>query len=100
MTTPAFTPIFTSIAPRPAPAVPSGLGHWLHANLWQDPRTRITTLVLVAVLLWVGVPLADWALWRAHWQANADLCHASPAGACWGVIHEEFRIKNESEAIS
>ena len=92
MTIPAFTPIFKPIAPRPAPAVPSGLGHWLHANLWQDPRTRITTLVLVAVLLWVGVPLADWALWRAHWQANADLCHASPAGACWGVIHEKFRI--------
>jgi general L-amino acid transport system permease protein len=92
MTTPAITPIFKPIAPRPAPAVPSGLGHWLHANLWQDPRTRITTLVLVAVLLWVGVPLADWALWRAHWQANADLCHASLAGACWGVIHEKFRI--------
>jgi general L-amino acid transport system permease protein len=92
MTIPAFTPIFKPIAPRPAPAVPAGLAHWLHANLWQDPRTRITTLVLVAVLLWVGVPLADWALWRAHWQANADLCHASPAGACWGVIHEKFRI--------
>lgn len=83
---------FTPIAPRPAPVAPSGLGHWLHANLWQDPGTRITTLVLAALLLWVGVPLADWALWRAHWQANADLCHASPAGACWGVIHEKFRI--------
>ncbi len=82
----------TPIAPRPAPPVPSGFGHWLRANLWQDRSTRITTLLLAALLLWVGVPLWDWAVWSAHWQANAEACHASGAGACWGVITEKFRI--------
>jgi general L-amino acid transport system permease protein len=88
MTSTAFTPI----APRPAPPTPSGLGLWLQVNLWQDPATRVTTLVLVALLLWIGVPLADWAVWSAHWPANAEVCHASGAGACWGVITEKFRI--------
>ena len=83
---------FQPIAPRPAPVVPSGLGHWLRANLWQDPTTRITTLALLGLLLWVGVPLWDWAIWSAHWQANAEACHASHSGACWGVISEKFRI--------
>ena len=88
MTSSAFTPI----APRPAPPEASGFGHWLRANLWQDPTTRFTTLGLVALLLWVGVPLWVWAVWSAHWQANAAACHASGAGACWGVITEKFRV--------
>ena len=84
-------PPFQPIAPRPAPAVPSGFGHWLRANLWQDPITRATTLALLGLLLWVGLPLADWAVWSAHWQANAQACQASHSGACWGVITEKFR---------
>ena len=48
-------------------------------------------MALVALLLWIGVPLSDWALWHAHWQANAGLCQAS-SGACWGVISEKFRV--------
>ncbi len=87
---------FQPIAPRPAPPTPSGWRHWLLTHLWQDPGTRVTTVALVALLLWVGVPLWDWAVWSAHWQANADLCHAGQAdgssGACWGVITEKFRI--------
>jgi general L-amino acid transport system permease protein len=69
-----------------------GLGHWMRINLWQDRSTRFTTLLLAALLLWIGVPLWDWAVWSAHWQTNAQACHVSGTGACWGVIAEKFRV--------
>ena len=83
---------WTPIPACAAPAGTSGWRAWLQDNLWSDLTTRVTTVLLGAVLLWVLVPLLDWAVWRAQWQAHAEACRAPGVGACWGVITEKYRI--------
>ncbi|MFD0666531.1 amino acid ABC transporter permease [Ramlibacter sp. MAHUQ-53] len=78
---------------RPAPAAPGGLAARLRRELFGGTLGSLTTLAFLAWIAWTLPPLADWALWRAVWQPDANACQAARGtGACWGVIAEKYRV--------
>lgn len=83
---------FQPIPPRPAPLRHQGAWAWLRSRLFCDRGTTLTSLLIGAALLYWLPQLLDWAVLRANWRPNAEACLAHPAGACWGVIAEKYRI--------
>jgi len=72
---------------------PATARHWLRHNLFSDPVSTATTLLLVAAALWWLPGLIDWMLLQAVFRPDAGACHAANhAGACWGVVAEKYRI--------
>ena len=86
------TTTFQPIAPRPAPVNTEGPLAWVKANLLADWKTSLATLVIGGVLLWLAPQILNWAIVKAVWAADYQLCRADGAGACWGVITEKYRI--------
>jgi hypothetical protein len=84
---------FQPISARPAPVSSEGLMPWLRANLFANPLSALTTLLLLAAFVWWLPAALDWLLLKAVWARNADACQAARGtGACWGVIAEKYRI--------
>ena len=84
---------FTPIAPRKAPVDTEGVLPWVKRNLFGDWLSSLTTLLLVALVLYVLPHALNWGLLQAVVQANADACQqARGIGACWGVVTEKWRI--------
>jgi general L-amino acid transport system permease protein len=84
---------FTPIAPRPAPVRTEGFVPWIRRNLFGDWKSGITTVLLVALALYLLPGLLQWGLGRAVFGADADACQAARGvGACWGVITEKWRV--------
>jgi general L-amino acid transport system permease protein len=83
---------FQPIAARPAPVNTSGLMAWTKANLFNDWKTSLSTLIVGGLLLWYIPQLLNWAFLKAYWLPNADACRADGIGACWGVIAEKYRL--------
>ena len=52
---------------------------------------RILDVLLLALILYLGWKLVDWALIRAVWQPDPQACRAA-GGACWGFIVEKHRL--------
>ncbi len=65
-----------------------GLTLW-RQRLFGGPVTALTTIVLVALMIWAFTPLVRWALIDATWSGTtrAD-CKAG--GACWVFIRARF----------
>jgi len=84
---------FEPIASRPAPIRTEGLLPWLRANLFGGWGSTLTTIALAGLVLLYLPPLLDWALWRAVFETDAEVCQAARGvGACWGAIIEKFRL--------
>ncbi len=84
---------FTPIAPRPAPVDTEGLVPWIRRNLFGDWKSALTTLVLLALALWVLPNLLRWGGLAAVFGADANACQAARGtGACWGVVTEKWRL--------
>jgi len=84
--------LFVPVPARAAPHRHKGWVAWVRANLLNDWRTTLSTVLIGGVLVWYLPQLVSWALLRAHWLANVDACRAPDAGACWGVITEKYRF--------
>lgn len=84
---------YTPIAPRPSPVKTTGFVPWARHNLFADWRSTLTTVFMVALVLYVLPGLANWAFFRAIYVNDADACQAARGiGACWGVVTEKYRI--------
>ncbi len=83
---------FQPVAARHAPIRSEGLVAWVRANLFGDWMTSLSTVLIVALLLWLLPSFADWALLKAHWLPDVAACRADRAGACWGVVAEKHRL--------
>ena len=67
--------------------------NWLRRNLFSDAFSSLTTLVLLAGMLYWLPGLIDWMLLQAVFKADAAACQAvTHAGACWGVVAEKYRF--------
>ncbi|MBI2748904.1 MAG: amino acid ABC transporter permease [Burkholderiales bacterium] len=83
---------FQPIAPRPAPVKTEGLLPWIRSNLFGNWRTSLGTVVLGGLLLWLLPQMLDWAVLRAVWVPQVEVCRMDGAGACWGVVAEKYRL--------
>jgi general L-amino acid transport system permease protein len=85
--------VFQPIPARQPPVRQAGLTHWLRVNLFADWKSALTTVVVIALALWYLPQLANWAIFQAIFQTNAEVCQqARGTGACWGVIVEKYRL--------
>jgi len=66
---------------------------WLRRNLFSDAFSSVTTLALLAAVLWWLPGLVDWLLLQAVFRPDAAACEAMKhAGVCWGVVAEKYRV--------
>ena len=66
----------------------SSLSIW-RERLFGTPFTGFTSVVLVALIAWIAIPLIRWAVIDATWigSTRAD---CPPGGACWVFIRARF----------
>ncbi|MBK9243761.1 MAG: amino acid ABC transporter permease [Burkholderiales bacterium] len=85
--------VFEPIAARPAPVRTEGFVPWTRRNLFANWQSTVTTVALVALFVYWLPALADWALFRAVFATDAEVCQsARGTGACWGVVAEKYRL--------
>jgi general L-amino acid transport system permease protein len=72
---------------EPPPTLLSGRLVWAKDNLFSSIASGITTLVFIALALWLVPPLIAWATTLAVWSApDGSLCRQHQDGACWAFI--------------
>jgi general L-amino acid transport system permease protein len=77
--------------PQPPPAFSRGALAWARGNLFSSWSSGATTLVVVALCLWLIPPLAEWATVKAVWAApDGALCRVHQDGACWAFIAQKI----------
>ena len=85
--------VFEPIAARPAPVKTEGLVPWIKRNLFGNWQSTLTTVVLGALFIYWLPGLADWAIFKAIFRPEAEVCQAARgSGACWGVVAEKYRL--------
>ena len=74
---------------------PSPLGtawHWLKRRAFGSAFDSVTSVLFVALVLYVAYLVLDWAVIGAVWSAEAvDQCPEA-RGACWSVIAARHRL--------
>lgn len=81
MTT-AFVAPERSLARRPT--------HSALASAFGSPGNAILTIVIVAGMLFVLIPLTRWAIIDATWSGTAAECRAEGQGACWAFVSQKL----------
>ncbi len=93
ITSPGASDTFKPVAPRPPPVAIEGFAPWVKRNLFGDWKSSLTTVGLVALVLYLLPGMAQWGALNAVFGANAEACQAARGtGACWGVVTEKWRI--------
>jgi general L-amino acid transport system permease protein len=73
------------------PMLTGGAAAWAKANLFSSIGSSLTTLLFVALALWLLPPLIGWATTKAVWSAaDGALCRQHQDGACWAFIAAKF----------
>ena len=71
----------------PPPTLTVGAAAWAKANLFSSVGSTLTTILFVALALWLLPPLIGWATTKAVWSApDGALCRQHQDGACWAFI--------------
>ena len=81
-------------ATRPAmlpPVIDAGALGWLRKNLFSSVGNSITTILVVAFLVWLISWLVTWALLNATFHAESGKDCLQNHGACWALIGEKYR---------
>ncbi len=60
-------------------------------GLFNSPANTITTLIVVAIGVWVLQGLVRWAFVDATWSGTADDC-ALNSGACWAFVRSNLKL--------
>ncbi len=63
---------------------------WARKNLFSSWGNGITTVVLIAFVVWVLSWFLEWALFTANFTASTG-AECRGGGACWALIREKFR---------
>lgn len=71
----------------PPPTLSRGAVVWAKANLFSSVGSSLTTILFIALALWLLPPLMGWATARAVWAApDGELCRQHQDGACWAFV--------------
>ena len=85
--------VFQPIAPRSAPVATEGFVPWIRRNLFNDWKSTLTTLILLALALKFLPEIANWTLVKAVFQPSLEQCQAARGdGACWGAVAAKYRL--------
>jgi general L-amino acid transport system permease protein len=68
----------------------AGLASKARERYFGTPLNAAITLACVAALYFVVPPIANWAVFDAHWYATAAQCREARDGACWAFVGEKF----------
>jgi general L-amino acid transport system permease protein len=72
------------------PVIETGALGWMRKNLFSSWGNGITTVVLLAAVLWLLSWFLNWAVFTAVFTApTGQSCVGH--GACWALIHEKYR---------
>src|ERR1700744_6353533 len=73
------------------PVTETGALGWMRKNLFSSWGNGITTIVLLAAIVWLLSYFLNWAVINAVWTApSGQACRGH--GACWALIHEKYRL--------
>lgn len=76
------------VAMQPPVRSPASITRWAVAH----PTRLLASVVLIALLGWLVVPLAGWLVLDARWAgATAQACREA-SGACWAFVAEKHRL--------
>ena len=65
----------------------------LASALSHNPISFLISVTLILLTIWGIFQLLDWGLFNAVFNVDEAACAASRgSGACWGMIHEKFRL--------
>ncbi|MGH1357360.1 MAG: amino acid ABC transporter permease [Burkholderiaceae bacterium] len=85
---------FHPLPDRPAPRSEIGVIGWLRKNLFSSIGNSVTTLVILALLVWLVPVMVNWLFLNAVWgKQTLEACDAARgSGACWAVVPEKIRV--------
>jgi general L-amino acid transport system permease protein len=63
----------------------------LRQQCFGSPASAAFSLLMLALLLWLGPKVLAWAVLNAVWSGPSEACRAA-AGACWAVVAEKYRL--------
>lgn len=102
----ATNPYTPAASLRPPMSERAGVVGWLRQNLFSTPVNSVLSIVLIAGLAYILVPMINWLFINAVWSAqNKEGCEAIQAswakaagmaegerirGACWALVRERF----------
>ena len=72
------------------PSDDTGILGWARKNLFSSWGNGITTIVLIAAMIWILSGFLEWALFTANFTATTG-SECRGGGACWALIREKFR---------
>ena len=85
--------VHAPVPARPAPALGTGVGAWLRANLYADWKNALATVIILLVAARYLPAIYQWAVTDAVTARDPNACRAlAHSGACWGVIAEKYRF--------
>lgn len=65
---------------------------WIKRSFFNGPVNTALSVVLVALALWLGPRVIDWAFLGAVFRtSDPNTCRAA-TGACWAVVTEKHRV--------
>ncbi len=66
---------------------------WIQKNLFNDWKSSLVTVALVALAAVYLPGMVNWMLVKAVFAPDVDACQAARGtGACWGVVAEKWRL--------
>ncbi len=82
--------------PTPARKPPASLNEnnpigWAKTNLFGSIGNSITTVAIIAVLVYLIPQFLNWSVFSAVFRVDSDACRVAD-GACWGVIGEKWQV--------
>lgn len=60
--------------------------------LFASPSRAATSLLLIALIAWLGWGLLQWGAVNAVWSGTGQDCRAALGGACWAFVREKLRF--------
>ncbi len=64
----------------------------LRRRFFGGVGNSVLTIMMLALIVAVGIPLIRWSLIDSVWDIGAATSCRTAAGACWAFIHEKYRL--------
>lgn len=70
----------------PPPDIQPGPVTWARKNLFSSPFSCLLTVCFTGLAVWLVSQFLSFALVKAVWSGDSEVCRANPDGACWSFV--------------